>query len=536
LLQRYSREATEMTVKLKNLSKYEDEMWLCARCGDCSLADKTVASNRDVYLPCAIKNVLGFEAYAARGRIMIMNDLLNEKLPLSNDIADWAFTCTTCKNCMETCTATADGINLPDMMEAFRKDLVANNFDMPKHREIEESINTLGNPYKEPADKRLDLFGEREWPKKAPIIYFVGCTSSYREKEIARTTVALFDKIGVDYTVLPDEQCCGSVLLRLGRTKSFERIAHRNLEQMNAAGAKTVVTACAGCFRTLKIDVPKEGVEYNFEILHVTEYLDRLIQEGKAVFESPRPITVTYHDPCHLGRHAEVYEAPRRVIEAVENVHLVEMETNKRYAHCCGSGGGVKGSFGELANDVASNRIIEAEKTGATVLVTACPFCHKGLEDGAKTIESDLPVIDLPEFLLPFVKEAKKRKMLAENPLKIEFMEYLRGHPLIFDGLKKGAVIDYDIDGDRFHVLVIDKREIKVSPVRAENPDVELMFSPKAVEKLITYKNEDEYAARFGLFFKEPTDEEWIKFVLRLNIVKLLMKGYRKFAQKAGLI
>ncbi|MCK4566550.1 MAG: (Fe-S)-binding protein, partial [Candidatus Thorarchaeota archaeon] len=270
-----------MTLKFENLSKYEDEMWLCARCGDCSLADKTVASNRDVFMPCAIKNVLGFEAYSARGRIMIMNDLLNGRIPLSNDIADWAFTCTTCKSCMETCAATADGINLPDMVEALRRDLVQNNFGMPKHKVIEDSINELGNPYKEPSDKRLELFGNRKWSETAQVVYFVGCTSAYREKEIARTTVELFDKVGIDFTILPDEQCCGSVLLRLGRTKSFEQITKANIEQMKASGAKTIVTACAGCFRTWKVDVPKEGYKYDFEVLHVTEFLDRMIQEGK---------------------------------------------------------------------------------------------------------------------------------------------------------------------------------------------------------------------------------------------------------------
>ena len=97
-------------------------------------------------------------------------------------------------------------------------------------------------------------------------------------------------------------------------------------------------------------------------------------------------------------------------------------------------------------------------------------------------------------------------------------------------------MIDYELEEDRFHVLITGKSQIEVNPFRAENPDVELIFAPKAVEKLITYDKEDEYAARFGLFFKEPSDDEWIKFVLRLNIVKLLMKGYRKFATKAGLI
>ena len=109
-------------------------------------------------------------------------------------------------------------------------------------------------------------------------------------------------------------------------------------------------------------------------------------------------------------------------------------------------------------------------------------------------------------------------------------------HPKIFEGLKKGAVIDYDIEGDRFHVLVTGKSQIEVPPIRAENPDVELTFSSKGVEKLIALDSEVEYAAQFSDLFKNLTDDEWIEFNLRLNIVKLLMKGYRKFAQRAGLI
>ena len=510
-------------------------MWLCARCGDCSLADKTVASNRDVYLPCVIKNVLGFEAFAARGRIMIMNDLLNERLPLSNDIADWAYTCTTCKNCMETCTATADGVNLPDMMEALRKDLVANSFSIQKHEEIENSIINEFNPYKETQDFRLKVFGNREFPPKAEVVYFTGCTSSYREKEIAVTTVELLAKLGVNYTVLPDERCCGSVLLRLGREKVFGDLTKHNIESINRTGAKTVVTACAGCYRTWKVDVVKAGYEYDFRILHITEFLDELITKGIASFESKDKLKVTYHDPCHLGRHSEVYEAPRRVIESIGNVELIEMATNKRYAHCCGSGGGVKGTYGELANEAAGNRIREAEETRAELLLTACPFCYRGLKDGAKQVGSDIKVLDLPTFLLD-TKIGKNVKKVKEEPLKLKFMEYLEGHPMIFDGLKKGAIIDYEIEDSRFHIEIIGKGDVIAKPQRAENPDVELMFSPAAVETLITFTSEDRYAEQFGKFFKEPTDLKWIRFNLRLNIVKLLMKGYRKFAQKAGLI
>jgi heterodisulfide reductase subunit D len=525
-----------MTTKLKNLSKYEDEMWLCARCGDCSLADKIVASNRDVYLPCAVKNVLGFEAYAARGRIMIMNDLLNEKIPLSNDIADWAYTCTTCKNCMETCTATADGVNLPDMMEALRKDLVVNEFSIQRHEEIENSIINEFNPYNETQDFRRKAFGDREFPLKAEVVYFTGCTSSYREKEIAVTTVELLDKLGVNYTVLQDEKCCGSILLRLGREKAFGGLTEHNIESVKRTGAKTVITACAGCYRTWKVDVVEAGYNYEFQVLHITEFLDKLISEGDASFELKNKLRVTYHDPCHLGRHSEVYEAPRRVIESVENVELVEMQTNKRYAHCCGSGGGVKGTYGNLANEMAGNRIREAEETGAELLLTACPFCYRGLKDGAKLIESDIKILDLPTFLLDAKIGRKPIRKKEEDLLKLRFMEYLVQHPMIFDGLKEGAIIDYEIGDNRFYIEVVENRKVEANPHRAENPDVELMFSPEAVKALVTFDSEDEYAAQFGKFFKEPTDEKWIRFNLRLNIVKLLMKGYRKFAQKAGLI
>ncbi|MFW9980021.1 MAG: hypothetical protein ACFFEJ_18205, partial [Candidatus Thorarchaeota archaeon] len=178
-------------MQFKHLSKYKEDLWLCARCGDCSLADKTVASNRDVFHPCAVKNVLGFETYASRGRIMVMNDLIDGELDITDDVINWAYTCTTCRNCQETCTATAEGIRLPEMMEALRRDLFESGNSMKKHDLIEESIKNEYNPYKEAAADRLELFGNREWPEKAEYVYFVGCTSSYREKDIARDTVSL---------------------------------------------------------------------------------------------------------------------------------------------------------------------------------------------------------------------------------------------------------------------------------------------------------------------------------------------------------
>ncbi|MHA1938186.1 MAG: heterodisulfide reductase-related iron-sulfur binding cluster, partial [Candidatus Thorarchaeota archaeon] len=200
-----------------------------------------------------------------------------------------------------------------------------------------------------------------------------------------------------------------------------------------------------------------------------------------------------------------------------------------------GAGGGVKGSHSELAEKVAADRVKEAEDTESDILITACPFCFRGLRDGARSIGSELRILELTTFLLN-ARTGDRVVSTEEHPLKGSFMSYLGDHPKIFDGLKAGAEIDYEIEGSRFHVEVVGKSKIQVHPMRGENPDVELTFSPGAVKQLITYQSEDEYAANFGRFFKEPTDEEWIRFNLRRNIVKLLMKGYRKFAQKAGLI
>ena len=522
-------------MEYRNLEKYSEDLFLCARCGDCSLADKTVASGRDVFHPCAVKNALGFEAYASRGRIMIMNDLLDGKLDVDEDLVRWAYACTTCKNCQETCTATAEGIRLPQMTEALRNDLVEAGYGFEKHIDIENSIRSHFNPYKEEHRMRHLAFGERKFPESAEVVFFVGCTSSVREKEIAVSTVQLLDKLNIDYTILEDERCCSSVLLRLGRKSVFDELSRHNIEAVKSTGAKAVVTACAGCFRTWKIDVPEAGHKYDFPVLHITEFLDQLVRDGKASFEYPKKMRVTYHDPCHLGRHSEVYEAPRRVIESVANVELLEMDTNRRYAHCCGAGGGVKSSHPELADKIAADRVKEAEATNSDILITACPFCFRGLRDGARTIDSKMQILELVTFLLN-AKTGDRAITTMEHPLKIPFMKYLETHPKIFDGLKKDAVIDYEIEGSRFNVEVVCKSKVQVHPIRGENPDVELTFSPGAVKKLITFKSEDEYAANFGKFFKEPTDDDWIRFNLRRNIVKLLMKGYRKFAQKAGLI
>lgn len=177
-------------------------------------------------------------------------------------------------------------------------------------------------------------------PKTAPIIYFVGCKSSYREQKLAQSTVNVLTKANLDFTTLPDEWCCGSPLLRIGLRDLARSQTEHNLDLLKDIGVKQVITTCAGCYRTFKRDYKELlGLDYRFEVLHTTEFLSDLIRRGTLEFDGTHEITVTYHDPCHLGRHGGVYEAPREILQILPGITLLEPERTRNFAYCCGSEG-----------------------------------------------------------------------------------------------------------------------------------------------------------------------------------------------------
>lgn len=217
-----------------------------------------------------------------------------------------------------------------------------------------------------------------------PIIYFRGCTAREKETGIQESTEKLLKLAGVDYKILEDEACCGSVLLRTG----FLRQAHEQIEKNSEVfKGKTVLTSCAGCYKTLKQDYE------DVDVIHISQLLSQLIKENKLKL-TKHDMNVTYHDACHLGRHMEVFDEPRDVIESVAN--LVEMESIRDNSLCCGAGGGVKSAYPEIASEMAEARIAQAKDTNCKTLITACPFCKLNLEN------QDLEVLDLCEFLVKY--------------------------------------------------------------------------------------------------------------------------------------
>ncbi|WXG43208.1 MAG: (Fe-S)-binding protein [Promethearchaeati archaeon SRVP18_Atabeyarchaeia-1] len=535
-----------------SLDKYLSQMEKCAKCGDCAYAVKLTTSRKPISMPCAVRNVLGFEAYDARGRIIVMKNLLQGKIEADEKFLDWLYTCTTCANCKETCLAVPDGIDTPSMVEAMRKDAVAQGLTLDKHLTIKGFTQNQHNPYGEPHSKRREFLRTEKLPSKGKVSYFVGCTTSYRQQDVARATVKLLKHAGVDFAMLGDEWCCGSVHLRLGYEELAREVMEHNLDEIDRAGSETVVTTCSGCYRALKDAYrsleSSEGSR--IKILHITELLDQLAEKGKISFSAKKLARVTYHDPCHLGRHGGVYEAPRRLIERVKGAQLVEMKTNRSYAHCCGAGGGVKSTHPNLATQVARQRIGEALEVNSDLLLTACPFCKTNLSDASNDL---IRVQDVVEYLADSLSTAPGPNALPVQQLGAselggaDFQAYLGRHPEIFVDLVKDSILDFayfrswnsfDKGEKPIDVFNVKRTEsgIEIKLGRAERADVALNFSPDSVRDLVASANRDEYAKKFGRFYNEPTEDKWIDFILNKSTKTLIRMGYGKFAREAGIL
>ena len=222
------------------------------------------------------------------------------------------------------------------------------------------------------------------------LLYFRGCTAREKLNSISKATERILKHANINYETLDDEQCCGSVLLRTGFLDDAIDQMNGNLKDFEG---KTIITSCSGCYKTLKEDY-KKILGADLKVIHISQLLEQLIKENKINLKHNDDLKVTYHDSCHLGRHAGEYEAPRNVIKTISD--LVEMENIKEKSRCCGSGGGVKSAYGDLSNSIAKLRIKEAEETNADLLVSACPFCKLNLSQNSDNME----ILDLSEFVL----------------------------------------------------------------------------------------------------------------------------------------
>lgn len=224
------------------------------------------------------------------------------------------------------------------------------------------------------------------------MIYFKGCVAREKLKNISDATEKILKDAGINYQIIEDEPCCGSVLLRTGFVDDAREQMQKTAQLLNG---ETILVSCAGCYKTLQKDY-KELLDVDLDIIHTSQLFSDLIEEKKIIIKSSDH-KITYHDPCHLGRQCGEYESPRKILESLGQ--LIEMEHNRDNALCCGSGGGVKSAHPEIAASIALKRLNEAEDTCVEILTTSCPFCKLNLAENCS-----VEVLDLSELVLRCIK------------------------------------------------------------------------------------------------------------------------------------
>ena len=404
---------------LKHLKEHWEDIFSCMGCGDCGYSIRPAVER---YLVCPIKEAKGeggFEISFPRGRMNVLKSVLLGQIPLSKELGKWVYECSECGNCTEVCHMTHnENVALPTcnwidhvkVWEALRKDLVEAGFTpLEKHSKLIDYMNRddMRNPYGEQKIKKYEWTkGIPELKEKGDFVFFGGCTMPLRQSETLKNMIKILQGAGLEIAISSDEWCCGSIALRIGDEQSLQEFIQHNINIFKEMGAEVVFTACAGCYRTWKKDYPELiGEELPFQVKHITEILIELLNNKKIPFKVQKGESrkVTYHDPCHLGRHMDLYEIPRKVISKIPGIELVEMKRNRKNAWCCGAGGGVKSQFPELAKEISKERIKEAIESGADVLTTSCPFCIGNLKDAFEElgpeVQEKIKLIDIIDLI-----------------------------------------------------------------------------------------------------------------------------------------
>ena len=394
----------------RELDSVRRYIYSCRSCGVC----RYKMTGKVPYV-CPVKKASpGFENFSSRGKIMLSQALLEGALQPTQGLARAAYSCTLCGNCMTQCGATDQDTNMPlvdntAVVEALRADLLRETpalVDEAYHRVL-ASTRQYGNPWGMPRSARgkwaKGLKIKDALKEPADVLLFTGCTMSLNPElaERAKKAVAVLQAAGVDFGILgAAEPCCGSVQKRIGDTELAAEMIKKNIRQLNGLGCTTIVTLCAGCCNMLKTEYALAEVKLAPKVYHLVEYLSRLIKDKKIAFTKEQPMTVAYHDPCHLGRHLGVFNPPRDILKALPGIQLVERVATREHTICCGAGGGMRlFDGGALAADKGREALQAACAAGAQAIVSACPFCETNLEAASQGLEVHLPVYDIIDLV-----------------------------------------------------------------------------------------------------------------------------------------
>ncbi len=335
----------------------------------------------------------------------------------------WA--CTSCRACDEICPVN---IEILDKILDMRRYLTLMESDFPSElgtafRGMENQGNPWGMSQGERADWARDFPEVQVVDPGQPItteyLYWVGCAGSFddKNKKVTQAMAKLMQRAGVDVAILgPSEMCTGDSARRSGNEYLFQMLAMPNIEMMNGMGVRKIITQCPHCFNTIKNEYPQFGG--NYEVIHHSQFLEQLIANGTLdVANATLEERIVYHDSCYLGRHNDVYTAPRRVIGNLKGIEIVEMPRNGTKGMCCGAGGARMWMEENVGTKVNDERALEAISTGASRVATACPFCYIMMDDGVKAAGKEETEVKVADISLHLLEAIERGEALASNPV-----------------------------------------------------------------------------------------------------------------------
>ncbi|MGD9504263.1 MAG: (Fe-S)-binding protein [Syntrophobacteraceae bacterium] len=312
------------------------------------------------------------------------------------------FACSTCGMCQENCPR---GVKIINNVRSMRGSIVGAGMAPANLRPILGSAHANGNPWSGPRDKRTAWQEGLDVPAFGPdteYFLFVCCHSCYdpRSTKVARSVAKVLKHAGVSFGVIgAEESCCGESMRKLGDEELFQKLAQSNIDLFNSKGVKKIITTSPHCLWTFKNEYPELGGEW--EVIHYTDLLAQLLAEGKLSLPKGMAKKVAYHDPCYLGRHSKIYDAPRKLLESLPDVQPVELNRNREMSLCCAGGGGRIWAEVPMGERFGELRITDAVEKGAEMLTTACPYCLNMLTDACNSLnkQDQLEITELSELL-----------------------------------------------------------------------------------------------------------------------------------------
>ncbi len=418
------------------LKDFRPMMERCSSCASCKFIPFDKIQSVRFAENCPSIGYYNYNTYSARGRFQLSQSILDGRTEMDETTVETIHSCTSCGSCDVTCKVCRYNLEPLEHNIELKANAVENGKILDSQIPVmdnlaKENSMIVGTKKANRTDWAKDLNMKDLFAEQGEVAFFAGCKYSYDPKlqPIAQNAVKLLQEAGVDVGYLgAADNCCTGRALQMGFKNAFEKGANTNIKAFEKAGVKTIITPCSDCYHSFKRQYAKLGMDV--EVLHIVEYVEKLIDEGKINFTKSVPMTVTYHDPCHLGRLGEdyvpwdgkekklfnqvqiweprrprnngaygIYDAPRNILKAIPGIELVEMERIREYSWCCGAGGGCSQTLPELSEWTAGERVTEANSTGADAMVTACPWCQDNFTGTADEEGNTIEILDIIELV-----------------------------------------------------------------------------------------------------------------------------------------